>query len=106
MYMYVHVLLCSPICSKCRSGWPPLVSLSGFTAGSERLVVMQAYIMYMYYVHVHVTILTSTKLSSETVDSHATYFLFQQSVFLLHNEEEREDWISAIKKLQPKGKSL
>ena len=25
-------------------------------------------------------------------------------MFLLHNEEEREDWISAIKKLQPKGK--
>ncbi len=58
------------------------------------------------YVHVHVTILTSTKLSSEIIDSNATHFLFQQSVFLLHNEEERENWISAIKKLQPKGKSL
>lgn len=27
----------------------------------------------------------------------------QQFVFLLHNEDERESWISAIKKLQPKG---
>ena len=24
-------------------------------------------------------------------------------MFLLHNEDERESWISAIKKLQPKG---
>lgn len=27
-------------------------------------------------------------------------------MFLLHNEEERENWISAIKKLIPKGEEL
>ena len=31
--------------------------------------------------------------------------LSQQFMFLLHNEEERENWISAIKKLIPKGEA-
>ena len=32
--------------------------------------------------------------------------LQQQYMFLLHSEQERENWLSSIKKLQPKGWSL
>ena len=51
-----------PFCSKYLSGWPPPVSLSGFTAGMERLVLMQ--LMQCMYI----TIVITTKLSAETVD--------------------------------------
>ena len=40
---------------------------------------------------------------SFTVFSHL--HLQQQYMFLLHSEQERENWISSIKKLQPKGET-